>query len=116
MSTSGSIMGFDPWLNSAAISYGAFPGEALTYDLAEPSPEAVEAQSGVESWSTTPGFDEADAEELRVWSGALPAIINAPARPWNGRQLTERERLNARWVYITEGAQAAYEWLSEHAR
>jgi hypothetical protein len=85
-------------------------------DLEKPSPEAVEAQSGVESWSTTPGFDEADAEELRVWSGALPAIINAPARPWNGRALTERERLNARWVYVTEGPQAAYEWLSEHAR
>jgi hypothetical protein len=93
-------------------------GSPMRYkdDLAEPSPEAVEAKSGVESGPAAIGFDETDAEELRVWSGALPAIINAPARPWNGRALTERERLNARWVYVTEGAQAAYEWLSEHAR
>jgi hypothetical protein len=62
------------------------------------------------------GFSEADAEELRVWSGALPAIINAPARPWNGRELTVEEKLKARWIYSISGAQAAYEWLSENAK
>jgi hypothetical protein len=54
-------------------------------------------------------------EELRVWSGALPAILGVPARPWNGRELTKAERDKARDVYLTEGAQAAYEWLSENA-
>ena len=63
-----------------------------------------------------PGFTEADAEELRLWSGALPAIIDAPARPWNGRELTQRERCAARTRYYCCGPQAALEWLSEHAR
>jgi hypothetical protein len=61
-------------------------------------------------------FTEADVEELRVWSGALPAIVGAPARPWNGRQLTAEEKERARWIYVTMGAQAAYEWLSENAK
>jgi hypothetical protein len=92
------------------------------YGVEEPQQPAVEEnpdvarRSGPASGPEALGFSGDDAEELRVWSGALPAIINAPARPWNGRALTERERLNARWVYVTEGPQAAYEWLSEHAR
>jgi hypothetical protein len=62
------------------------------------------------------GFSEEDAEELRVWSGALPAILDAPARPWNGRRLTEDEKIGARLAYVLAGPQAAYEWLSEHAK
>lgn len=58
---------------------------------------------------------EERVEELRIWSGALPAILGAPARPWNGRQLTAGERAGAAHIYQNEGAQAALEWLSEVA-
>lgn len=58
---------------------------------------------------------EESVEELRVWSGALPAILGAPARPWNGRQLTAGECAGAAHVYHHEGIQAALEWLSEVA-
>ena len=63
--------------------------------------------------SASPGLEE--LEQLRVWSGALPAIVYAPARPWNGRELTDDERFNAWLWYVAEGPQAALEWLSEHA-
>lgn len=55
-------------------------------------------------------------EELRIWSGSLPAILGAPARPWNGRELTEEEKRVAYEVYVNAGPQAALEWLSENAR
>ena len=58
---------------------------------------------------------EEQVEELRVWSGSLPAIIGAPARPWNGRALMADERALAAYAYYCEGVQAAFEWLSEHA-
>ncbi len=58
---------------------------------------------------------EAAVEELRIWSGALPAIVYAKARPWNGRELTDDERFMAWALYEDEGPQAALEWLSENA-
>lgn len=56
------------------------------------------------------------AEELRIWSGSLPAILGVPARPWNGRELTEGEKSVAYQVYVNAGPQAALEWLSEYAK
>lgn len=55
-------------------------------------------------------------EELRIWSGALPAILGVPARPWNGRELTEAEKSMAYQMYVNAGPQAALEWLSENAK
>lgn len=63
-----------------------------------------------------PGYTEEDVEALRVWSGALPAICEAPARPWNGRKLTAQEKAMARQAYWQDGAQAAFEYLSENVR
>lgn len=55
-------------------------------------------------------------EELRIWSASLPAILgDETARYWNGRPLTTFERASASFIYFTQGTQAAYEWLSEHA-
>ena len=54
-------------------------------------------------------------EELRMWSGALPAIVYAPARPWNGRELTDDERFMAWLWYVEAGPQGALEWLSQEA-
>jgi hypothetical protein len=70
------------------------------------------------NWDTamTPPYTLEDAEALRVWSGALPAIIEAPARPWNGRALTSYEKAMARVALFLDGPQAALEWLSENAR
>lgn len=60
---------------------------------------------------------EDEIYRLRVWSASLPAIFDIEgARPWNGRDLTEEEKANARAAYLSGGPQAAYEWLSEHAK
>ena len=59
---------------------------------------------------------EAIVEDLRIWSGSLPAIVGVRARLWNGRELTRQEKAMALRAYTREGAQAAFEWLSEHAR
>ena len=62
---------------------------------------------------------------LRAFSASLPAIFGFRARPWNGRALTIDERHGALTAYLDEfsrsrspwyAAQAAHEWLSEHAR
>lgn len=55
-----------------------------------------------------------DIALCRIWSASLPAIFGAPARPWNGRELTAGERAAAAHVYTYEGPQGALEWLSEH--
>lgn len=63
-------------------------------------------------------------EALRMFSASLPAVLGLPARPWNGRDLTAAEVAGARRAMLRafalgEGAyfsaQAAHEWLSEHA-
>lgn len=65
-----------------------------------------------------------NVDVLRTFSAALPAIFGAPARPWNGRVLTDQECRAARKAFRTEyrrtgslwfAAQAAHEWLSEAA-
>lgn len=58
----------------------------------------------------------AQIELCRVWSGALPAIFQAPARPWNGHTLTPEECRSARRAYFADGPQGALEWLSENVR
>jgi hypothetical protein len=59
------------------------------------------------------------------WTGTWPVQLRADPRPWNGRRLTRREVEGClavfsgeMWATGREGlaAQAAYEWLSEHAR
>lgn len=63
-------------------------------------------------------------ETLRIFSASLPAIAGLPARPWNGRDLTDAESSGACTAaereYARSGcrifaAQAAHEYLSERA-
>lgn len=81
----------------------------------------VEGDSGAESperarWKADwEASVREEIEILRMWSGALPAIVSAPARPWNGRWLTPEEKRTACMIYHQEDAQAALEWLSENA-
>lgn len=63
-------------------------------------------------------------DAVLTMSASLPAIFGLPARPWNGRDLTIRERTDACGVYAREyaktgsayaAAQAAFEYLSAEA-
>ena len=65
-----------------------------------------------------------DLDVLRAFSASLTAIFERPARPWNGRALTEHEKYGARDALAAEllasgsqwlAAQAAHEWLSREA-
>jgi hypothetical protein len=61
---------------------------------------------------------------VHTFSASLPAIFGLPARPWNGRSLTDQECQAARVAFSAElhmsgslwfAAQAAHEALSEVA-
>ena len=69
------------------------------------------------------GLDVA-SEIFRTFSASLPAVLNLPARPWNGRLLSAAERRGAFVAAEREfsasrsywfAAQAAHEWLSREA-
>jgi hypothetical protein len=64
-----------------------------------------------------------DGYGFRVWSASVPLdvvdgeiVAQRDVRPWNGRPLTEAEVQGCLQAAREGGPQAAYEWLSEHAR